>query len=120
MSELKKPIALSVVASTLATLSAILSAAFFIDARYAHADDIVKKEANTAEIIKRQSFEIQVQSQVLRRSFVEDKIFELDSKRDSKSRNLSIVDEAQYKRYSRQLDELNKIIPNSSQTSLPK
>jgi hypothetical protein len=110
---------LSVIVSTLTALTAILSSAFFIDARYAHAEDIIKKEAATAEIIKRQTAEIQTQSQVLRRSLVEDKIFELDSKRDPKTRNLTIVDEAQYKRYNRQLEELNKVIPANSQV-LPK
>ena len=37
--------------------------------------------------------------------------YELDAKRDPKSRNLSTVEEAQYRRYSRQLDELNRSLP---------
>jgi hypothetical protein len=114
-----KQSAIPLLVSTIGSLTAILTAAFFIDGRYAHAEDVSKADGTTKEIIRRQSQEMQVQTQVLRRSLVEDKVFELDAKRDPKTRNLSIMDEAQYKRYTRQLEELNKVIPASAAVNTP-
>lgn len=101
----------ALLASALSTVTAIIGTAFFIDARYAHADGVTRSEADVRRLIYIQSHAMQQQTQILRRSIVEDRVFELDAKRDPKSRNLSTVEEAQYRRYSRQLDELNRSLP---------
>lgn len=114
-----------VIASTITSLTVILSAAFLIDSRYAHADAVEKQQSSVNDMLKQnqlasdaaikyQTLELKQQTLLLRRSIIEDKLFELDIKRESdKNRRLAPVDEAQYSRYSRQLLETNnQLSPN--------
>lgn len=115
MSDLEsvKKLSLPVIASLVTSIGVILGAVFTVDSRYAHADDVNVEKAAVAKIIQSQTNEIQAQTQLLRRSIIEDKIFELDAKRHPKTRALTTVEEAQYKRYERQLTEINNVLPRT-------
>jgi hypothetical protein len=96
---------LKTAASILAALTPLVGALLFIDSRYAHAEDTRKSETQTSQAIKAQTTEFQKQHYMLRQSLVEDKLFEIDLRNNNKAR--SPIDEAQYRRYSRQLTEIN-------------
>lgn len=109
------------ITSSITTLSLILGTAFMIDGRYAHADSVQKTELQTSEFIRQQTAELKVQTQLLRRSIIEDKLFELDTKRNPVTRSLQPVDEAQYQRYNRQLNEIDgqiRVIKAGSQSAM--
>lgn len=80
---------------------AIVTALFAVDARYAHAADVEKDKKETNQIIQETAI-------ILRKSAVEDKLFELDVRQaQSPSQRLSPLDSALQQRYRRQLDDLN-------------
>jgi hypothetical protein len=92
---------LKTVASIITTCGVIIGGVLTVDERYAHAVDVEKVQQQTARTIETQIGGI-------RRQMLEDKLFELDTKREV-NKGLSPVDEAQYKRYNRQLMELNEV-----------
>lgn len=100
----------SIITSVITTLGLILGAAVAVDNRYAHAETVKKSEADTAEVIKQQTLEIRRQSLMLRRSMVEDRLFELDTKREVAGSVLPTLEEAQYKRYARQMQEIDIVM----------
>lgn len=100
----------TVITSVITTLGLILGAAVAVDNRYAHADTFKKSEADTSEFLKQQTLEIRRQSLMLRRSLIEDRLFELDTKREVAGNALPTLDEAQYKRYTRQIQEIDVVM----------
>jgi hypothetical protein len=79
---------------------AIVTALFALDARYAHAADVEKKNIETKLVI-------QETATTLRKQMLEDKLFELDVKKaQSPNQRLTPVEQAMQERYRRQLDEL--------------
>lgn len=105
----------TVITSVITTLGLILGAAVAVENRYAHADTFKKSEAETSGFLKQQTLEIRRQSQMLRRSLIEDRLFELDTKRDIAGNALPTLDEAQYKRYTRQIQEIDAVIASLGQ-----
>jgi hypothetical protein len=82
------------------SIIAVVTALFAIDARYAHAADVEKDKIETQKII-------QQTSNTLRKQMLEDKLFELDVKKEQSPNNrLSPLDAAMRERYKRQLREL--------------
>ena len=94
------------VAAMIAVATAAATTLFLIDGRYAHADAYKAEESKTIQLINNQTLEFRSQNLQLRQSIIEDKIFELDTKRAASK--LSPVEDAQHKRYSRQLDEVTR------------
>ena len=83
------------------SIIAIISALFALDARYAHAADVEKDKAQINRVIIETT-------QNLRKQSLEDKLFELDVKKEqAKGQRLSPVDSALKERYQRQLNEIN-------------
>ncbi len=79
---------------------AVVTALFTIDARYAHAADVERDKKETQIII-------QQTTNTLRRQMLEDKLFELDIKREQATgQRLSPLDTALRERYKRQIKEL--------------
>lgn len=91
------------------SIIAIVGALFTLDARYAHAADVEKDKARTEKII------IETTAN-LRRQMLEDKLWELDIKKEqSPTGRLSPYEAALRERYVRQINELNQsriVIPN--------
>ncbi len=84
------------------TIITLVGALFTLDARYAHAADVEKDKVQTQKII-------QDTTSNLRKSMLEDKIFELDLKRSQeRTQQLSPVDKAMKDRYERQLKDINR------------
>jgi hypothetical protein len=84
------------------TIITLVGALFTLDARYAHAADVEKDTKRTEQIIIETSRSIRQQN-------LEDKLFELDIKREqSPTQRLSPVDAALHSRFKRQLDELQQ------------
>jgi hypothetical protein len=82
------------------SIIAVVTALFAIDGRYAHAADVERDKKETQLII-------QQTTNTLRRQMLEDKLFELDVKREqSAKQKLSPIDAAMKERYKRQLNEL--------------
>lgn len=82
------------------SIIAVVTALFTIDGRYAHAADVERDKKETQLII-------QQTTNTLRRQMLEDKLFELDVKREqSANQRLSPIDAAMKERYKRQLNEL--------------
>lgn len=82
------------------SIIAIVGALFTLDARYAHAADVDRDKARTERII------IETTTN-LRRQMLEDKLWELDIKKEqSPTGRLSPYESALRERYIRQLDEL--------------
>jgi hypothetical protein len=82
------------------SIIALVVALFSLDARYAHAADVEKVQNQTQK-------QIIDSSNTLRKQMLEDKIFELDLKKDqAKNQQLSPVDQAMRNRYQQQLNEL--------------
>lgn len=91
---------LSIVSVTVGAVVSIISAAFAVDQRYAHAEDVEKFKAEQNRAIVVQG---QMQSQALdglRRQMIEDKVFELELIPQNKR---TVVDNAKLERYKRQL-----------------
>jgi hypothetical protein len=79
---------------------AVVTALFTVDARYAHAKDVESDKQKVESVIREVSLD-------LRKQMLEDKLFELDIKREqSPQQRLSPVDAALHSRYQRQLNEL--------------
>ncbi len=108
-------------AVALTTISLFIGAVLTVDTRYAHAQALKEEVSKTSEavaesekrtqvLLKAQTVEMRMQTQILRKQLLEDKVFELDAKRDTTKRALAPVDEAQYRRYSRQLEEVSRTI----------
>jgi hypothetical protein len=82
------------------SMIALVAALFTVDERYAHAVEVEKDKVQTQQLIKDTSRE-------LRKSSLEDKIFELDVKKaQARDGRLPPVDEALHERYKRQLKDL--------------
>lgn len=86
-------------ATTLVSITALITAMFSLDARYAHADEVAT-EAN-----KTQQFILST-TQDLRKQQLEDKIFELDLKKSQTKKPIP-TDDALRSRYQRQLDDIS-------------
>ena len=83
------------------TIISVVAALFALDARYAHASDVEKDKQQTQQIILETS-------RSLRQQMLEDKLFELDVKKEqSRDRRLSPIDSALKERYQRQINELS-------------
>ena len=94
---------LKVAFGSIGSIIAIVAALFAVDERYAHAADVGKDKLQTQDLI-------QDTSQTLRRQLLEDKLFELDVKKNqAKNKQLEPIDAALRERYQRQLDELNTV-----------
>lgn len=105
--EITESISLRQVVILLATLGTIIGSVLTVDTRYAHSDDLKSAQTLYAQGVETQRKEIAAQTQILRKQLLEDKVFELDLRRESDpSRRLSPVEEAQYKRYTRQIEEI--------------
>lgn len=92
----------SIAAASIGSIITIVSTLFTLDARYAHADDVDRDKIEIRKIIKDTSYSS-------RRQMLEDKIFELDLRREqSYTRRLSPVDSALRDRYERQISELDQ------------
>lgn len=102
------------VSSLVAFVVTVIGTFLTVDDRYAHAVDVQEYKAATSQEIQQQTTALQQQLIILRQQAVEDKVWELDVKRGQQS--LSPVEEAQYKRYIRQLDELRQS-PNQLKAS---
>lgn len=84
------------------TIIALVTALFTIDSRYAHAAEVEKDKQQTQQLI------VQTTNN-LRKQNLEDKLFELDIKKETATnQRLSPVDAALKERYARQLKELNQ------------
>jgi len=82
------------------SIIALVAALFSLDARYAHAADVEKAQNQTQK-------QIVESSNTLRKQMLEDKIFELDLKKDqTKNQQLTPVDQAMRNRYQQQLNEI--------------
>lgn len=95
------------VAGLVTAIATILGAAFFVDSRYAHAQELVQFKSEVAQELHRGSIEMRLQTQELRRQTIEDKLFELDSKDADK---LTSTEKAIRQRYRRQLTDINQTI----------
>lgn len=84
----------------------ILGAFLTVDSRYVLASEFEKYQRQSDATLARQIREVQVQGILLRKQLVDDRLFELDMKRDQGK--LNPVEEAQYRRYQRQQEELEK------------
>jgi hypothetical protein len=101
--------------STIATFIAIctiVGTLFTVDARYVHAEDAKKEVAATSQridetkkTIKDTQILVQQTTTNLRRSLIEDKLFELDAK--NAQRKLDPVEFAMKERWKRQLAEMD-------------
>ena len=84
------------------TIITLVATLFTLDARYAHAADIEKDKQQIQQTIKSEVVN-------LRKQKLEDKLFELDIKREqAPNQRLSPIDAALAARYKRHLDELTQ------------
>jgi hypothetical protein len=84
------------------TIIALVTALFTIDSRYAHSAEVAKDKQQTQQLIVETTKNLRKQS-------LEDKLFELDIKKETAvNQRLSPVDAALRERYDRQLKELNQ------------
>ena len=82
------------------SMLALVAALFTIDERYAHSAEVEKDKVQTQQLIKETS-------KTMRKITLEDKLFELDVKKEqSPNQRLSPVDAALKERYQRQLTEI--------------
>lgn len=97
-----KDISIATIASVVTSLATIVGAAFYVDSRYAHADDVssIKRsqEQWAQQIIIQQNRSIDI----IRKQSIEDKLFELESKTKP-----TTVDKALIQRYERELGVIN-------------
>jgi len=78
----------------------LVGALFALDARYAHAADVEKDKQKIEQVIEQTTLK-------LRKQMIEDKLFELDFKREqAPERRLTPIEAAQAARYKRELDEI--------------
>lgn len=91
---------LKIILGSVSSIIAVIAAMFALDARYAHAADVEKEKMQTQQLI------IETAQQI-RKQTLEDKLFELDIKKNtSPTRSLTPIDEALRERYQRQVNEL--------------
>lgn len=82
------------------SLIALVTALFVIDSRYAHAADVERDKKQIQQVVRETTSD-------LRKQMLEDKLFELDVKKEqAPNQRLSPVDAALAARYKRQLDEI--------------
>jgi hypothetical protein len=82
------------------TIITLVATLFTLDARYAHAADVEKDKKQIQQVVRETTTG-------LRKQMLEDKLFELDIKREqSTQQRLSPIDAALAARYKRQLDEI--------------
>jgi hypothetical protein len=82
------------------TIITLVATLFTLDARYAHAADVEKDKKQIQQVVRETTTG-------LRKQMLEDKLFELDVKREqSVNQRLSPIDAALAARYKRQLDEI--------------
>jgi len=82
------------------TIITLVATLFTLDARYAHAADVEKDKKQIQQVVRETTTG-------LRKQMLEDKLFELDVKREqSTNQRLSPIDAALAARYKRQLDEI--------------
>jgi len=86
--------------SLILTMIALVTALFTFDARYAHAEDVKKENAQTQQLVEKTTNN-------LRRSLIEDKVFEIEVKQ-AQAKKLDPIDTAIKARYLRQLAEIPK------------
>lgn len=84
------------------TIITLVGALFTLDARYAHAADVEKDNRRIEQTIVETG-------QSIRQQTLEDKLFELDIKREqSPTQRLSPIDAALHARFKRQLEEIQQ------------
>lgn len=84
------------------TIITVVAALFTLDSRYAHAADVEKDMKQIQQVVKDTTTN-------LRKQMLEDKLFELDVKKEqSPNQRLSPIDAALAARYKRQLDEISQ------------
>lgn len=84
------------------TIITLVATLFTLDARYAHAADVEKDKKQIQQVVRETTTG-------LRKQMLEDKLFELDVKREQTvNQRLSPVDAALAARYKRQLEEINQ------------
>jgi hypothetical protein len=103
-----------IVLSSISVIGAIIGAFLTVDSRYVLAADFESYQKQTQQIIQKQTQELQNQGILLRKQLVDDKLFELDAKR-GQGGALSPIEDAQYRRYQRQQQELETALPRSNQ-----
>ena len=98
MLDLIKSNPLKSLATVVGFCSTLIGAFIAVDSRYAHADEVNKQQTEVRELLN-----------TMRKSQIEDKLFELDL-RKSQTRNntLSPIDQALRDRYARQLQDLQQ------------
>ena len=84
----------------LVTIIALVGALFTFDSRYAHAEDVKKDSAQTQQLVEKTTNN-------LRRSLIEDKVFEIEVKQ-AQAKKPDPIDAAIKARYLRQLSEIPK------------
>ena len=93
---------LKVIAGAVASLSTIVGAAFFVDARYAHAEAVVA-------LIRQARDESRYAAEQLRKQLLEDKVFEINLVPEAKRTN---TQRALLERYKAQVGEINARWPS--------
>ncbi|HEY6436756.1 MAG TPA: hypothetical protein VIY47_09200 [Ignavibacteriaceae bacterium] len=81
------------------TIITLVAALFTLDSRYAHAAEVAKNYQQMQQAVQQTSI-------TLRKQMLEDKIFELDIKKNQSDGKLSPVEAALLARYKRQLKDL--------------
>lgn len=94
-------------ASTLVTITVLVGSLFAFDARYAHADDAKQEVLQNKALIEKTQQLVNTTTNNLRRSFIEDKVFEIEVKQ-AQTQKLNPIDQAIKARYLRQLAEIPK------------
>ncbi len=100
------PVTLATITATIAALTSILGTAFFIDARYAHADEVRAAEADAAHALKSQKRNMRREFLTLRSEQLDDKVFELKYKQASQKSKFNALDAAMLDRYERNLRDV--------------
>jgi flagellar biosynthesis protein FlhB len=96
--------------SLILTIITLVTALFTFDTRYAHSEDVKKTDQTTQTHIQETQKLVQQTTNNLRRSMIEDKVFELDVKQ-AQAKVQNPVDVAIKARYLRQLQEIPKDEP---------
>lgn len=86
--------------SLILTIITLIGALFTFDTRYAHSEDTKKEIVQTQQLVEKTTNN-------LRRSLIEDKVFEIDVKQ-AQAKKPDPVDAAIKARYLRQLAEISK------------
>lgn len=84
-------------AAFLSSVTVVLSAAFTLDTRYAHAAEVEKIERQTAK-----------QLQEMQRGALDDKVFELEIRKSARPRDWTKTDQLMLDRYNKRLEEVDR------------